>query len=469
MRAATLAHRRDDATGAAAAIPLYRRALALAPGDPNVCILLANALLAVQPVTVEARLEAVVLAELGRANIESRAASPYEAATLYARYGHYLLENCSAFTHDDDDDSATAAASFQRELAAAVGVLERATTLAPSLVIAWKNLSVAYKLLRRNEDAATAMGEAVKWSRGKNARLLYVHAIALKRVHAWDAAANRYLDVLAARSGNEELAAYWVRVLLAAHASDLSAETKARAAGVPAVAAGDAAVPHTYIARLFDGYAKAFDHHLTGALGYRTPGVLAALALKHAGAAPEAGRPRWARCGDLGCGTGLAGVEVRRHVAVLEGVDLSAKMVGEAAERRLYDALDVTDIVTWLTAAAAAAKTYDLMLAADVFVYITDLAPVFAAVAAVAPPTGRSLFLFSTEADLTAPPASASATPTYRLTGTGRCVHARSYVERLTAEHGFRVVEVERRPIRRNAGEDVIGDLFVLERGGAVA
>jgi len=45
-------------------------------------------------------------------------------------------------------------------------------------------------------------------------------------------------------------------------------------------------------------------------------------------------------------------VEVRRHGAVLEGVDLSAKMVGEAAERRLYDALDVTDIVTWLTAAA---------------------------------------------------------------------------------------------------------------------
>lgn len=458
-----MAHRRDDEAGAAAAIPLYRRALELTPGDSNVCILLANALLAAPPVTPAARLEAVALAEVGHAGIERSAASPYEAATLYARYGHFILERCAAFSRDDDDEGSGAEAGFQRELATAVGVLERATALAPSLVIAWKNLSVAYKLLRRNEDAAAAMGEAVKWSRGKNPRLLYCHAIALKRVRAWDAAANRYMDMLATRGGNEELAAYWVRVLLAAHADDLSAATKARAAGVPAVAAGDAAVPHLYIARLFDGYAKAFDSHLTGALGYRTPGVLAALAVKHAGGG-GGGAPRWARCGDLGCGTGLAGVEVRRFVDALEGVDLSAKMVEEARARGLYDDLAVTDIVTWLHAASAASKTFDLMLAADVFVYITDLAPVFAAVAAVAPASGRSLFLFSTEADLAAA-ADGAAPSGFRLTGTGRCVHARSYVEGLAAAHGFRVCEVERRPIRRNAGEDVIGDLFVLERG----
>lgn len=52
--------------------------------------------------------------------------------------------------------------------------------------------------------------------------------------------------------------------------------------------------------------------------------------------------------------------------------------------------------------------------------------------------------------------------PGFRLTGTGRCVHARGYVLTLAAAHGFAPVSVTRRAIRQNAGADVLGDLFVL-------
>ena len=145
------------------------------------------------------------------------------------------------------------------------------------------------------------------------------------------------------------------------------------------------------------------------ALGYSTPGKLMRLVLEAAAAGPG-GRARWARCADLGCGTGLAGVEARPHVAFLAGCDLSGGMVAEARARLrpggivgggsgggggsgasadvaapsswpLYDRLDVAEIEAWLRGPAARGG-FDLVLAADVLVYIGALDGVFRAVAA---------------------------------------------------------------------------------------
>jgi len=139
------------------------------------------------------------------------------------------------------------------------------------------------------------------------------------------------------------------------------------------------------------------------------------------------------------------------------------------------------ELCEWLRTEAAsggaAGVSYDLVLAADVLVYLGNLAPVFACVRSVAAP--GALFAFSTEADLLAEAAdgtTASAAPeaaageggraqaSFRLTGTGRCVHARSYVLALASETGFTVASVTRTAIRRNAGADVFGDIFVLRK-----
>lgn len=95
---------------------------------------------------------------------------------------------------------------------------------------------------------------------------------------------------------------------------------------------------------------------------------------------------------------------------------------------------------------------------------------------------GSALFLCSTEADLeaSAPSDSESAekpggaatnhdntstTATgYRLLPSGRCCHSRSYVVSAAVDAGFSLAFVERRPIRKNAGADIIGDLFVFRK-----
>ncbi|GLI63302.1 hypothetical protein VaNZ11_006209, partial [Volvox africanus] len=162
------------------------------------------------------------------------------------------------------------------------------------------------------------------------------------------------------------------------------------------------AAPPDMVAGLFDQYADHFDDHLVNKLQYRTPEALrdqllsscqdrtasppgpctssggsgAAAAITAAGAG--GGEMRWRRCVDLGCGTGLMGPLLLPYCDALEGVDLSAGMVEQAAKRGCYSRLAVAELVSFLEAEAAHDKAnvgplYDLLVAADVFVYIGDL------------------------------------------------------------------------------------------------
>ncbi|GIM02756.1 hypothetical protein Vretimale_7601 [Volvox reticuliferus] len=163
------------------------------------------------------------------------------------------------------------------------------------------------------------------------------------------------------------------------------------------------AAPPDMVAGLFDQYADHFDDHLVNKLQYRTPEALrdqllsacqdrtaspsgscsgsgiAAAAATAATAGTRSGTPRWRRCVDLGCGTGLMGPLLVPYCDALEGVDLSAGMVDQAAKRGCYNRLAVAELVSFLEAEAAHDKAadvgtpYDLLVAADVFVYIGDL------------------------------------------------------------------------------------------------
>ena len=70
---------------------------------------------------------------------------------------------------------------------------------------------------------------------------------------------------------------------------------------------------------------------------------------------------------DLGCGTGRAGVEFRDITNKLHGVDLSPKMMDQAREKGVYDALFPGDFIGFLEHAE---DTYDLVLAVDSFLYM---------------------------------------------------------------------------------------------------
>ena len=52
---------------------------------------------------------------------------------------------------------------------------------------------------------------------------------------------------------------------------------------------------------------------------------------------------------DLGCGTGLFGIEIRQFCEHLEGVDLSEKMLDKAKEKNIYNNLIKQDILDYLS------------------------------------------------------------------------------------------------------------------------
>ena len=212
--------------------------------------------------------------------------------------------------------------------------------------------------------------------------------------------------------------------------------------------------PKEYVVSLYKGFAEGFDDLLVNSLHYETPSVLRALVEPLLEA-------RAASCLDLGCGTGLSGLEFRKLVAPggsLAGVDLSPEMVDKARAREsVYDLLEVSDVEA-LPSSVERLAPFDLICACDVLVYLGDLSKVFAVARANKTPSG--LFCFSVEllSEAAATPADAG----YLCPPTARFTHKRSYVERASEEAGFDIVSVEESVIRRNKGVDVVGLLIVL-------
>jgi predicted TPR repeat methyltransferase len=152
------------------------------------------------------------------------------------------------------------------------------------------------------------------------------------------------------------------------------------------------AMPTGYVRALFDQYAPRFDAALEG-LDYRAP-VLLLDALGRW--CLQRGRPlRFGHGLDLGCGTGLAGAEIRRLCDRLVGVDLSSAMVAKANQKGVYDRLVVAEIGAFMAAEREAGAKYDLILAADVLPYVSDHTPLFDVATSLLMPDG--LLAFTTE------------------------------------------------------------------------
>ncbi|MGE0355634.1 MAG: tetratricopeptide repeat protein [Burkholderiales bacterium] len=205
--------------------------------------------------------------------------------------------------------------------------------------------------------------------------------------------------------------------------------------------------PDEYIRGFFDRFAADFDKRLVEDLEYRTPQRMMEFL------APWlAGREKSLRIEDLGCGTGLSGVELKPHASRLAGVDLSGKMLEKARERALYDELAEAEIAAYLDARPAGAC--DLAAAMDVFVYVGDLDAIFRAVARTLAPGG--MFAFSVER--------LDGEGDFRLARSGRYSHSRAYLQALAKAHGLAEWRIAEADIRREAGKPVHGLLAGFTR-----
>lgn len=201
--------------------------------------------------------------------------------------------------------------------------------------------------------------------------------------------------------------------------------------------------PADYVRDLFDAYAPRFDADLEGRLGYRTPALLAALLARHEVAADGSRRVL-----DLGCGTGLSGLALKPFARRLTGLDLSPRMLAEAARRGIYDALEEADLLAWLPDRRGA---FDLVAAADVLNYLGDLAPALGAIRGALAAGG--LAAFSIEAGEGA---------AYALGPGLRFRHDPAHVAALAANAGLAEVAREEAVLREERGAPVRGVLFLL-------
>lgn len=201
-----------------------------------------------------------------------------------------------------------------------------------------------------------------------------------------------------------------------------------------------------YVETLFDDYAGRFETSLVDRLGYGAPKALAKL-LAAAGRAPVG------TALDLGCGTGLMGVELFGKAGRLLGVDLSEAMLAEARRKGIYDRLTKGELMAHL----ATAEPADLVTATDVLNYTGPLPPVLAAVWPVLRPGGRFAFSLETHDG----PEASLLRPTLRY------AHNAAAALAACRAAGFEVAATEEMVLRHDRGVPVMGLLVVLVRGQA--
>ncbi|WP_420402495.1 methyltransferase [Nisaea sp.] len=195
----------------------------------------------------------------------------------------------------------------------------------------------------------------------------------------------------------------------------------------------------TYVKRVFDGYAKNFDAHLTGRLKYSAPETLRLLGLACGILSEEHQAPRAV---DLGCGTGLAGAAFRSYCTELTGIDMSPEMLRVAEEKQIYHRLVEDDAVAAL---AREDMPYDVAIAADVSSYIGDLEPFFRAVSARLHPGGGLLMTAHEPVD--------PGGDGIGIGLDGAHSHSLDYLERCAGNAGLALVEMRRGSMREEGGE----------------
>ena len=152
---------------------------------------------------------------------------------------------------------------------------------------------------------------------------------------------------------------------------------------------------------------------------------------------------------DLGCGTGLAGVELKELCQNIQGIDLSKKMLREASRKNVYDDLNHTGIVEYLSEATL---DFDLFVSTDVFIYVGDLSEIFRLIKSRNKRKGW--LVFSTEH---------IEKDGFTLETSGRYSHSRSYIESLCQEFDYQELHFSKTNLRKEKGAFLAGGIYLLE------
>ncbi len=259
------------------------------------------------------------------------------------------------------------------------------------------------------------------------------------RLVPYHSSANSNLAFLYHLAGNIDLAVQHYRMVLEVNPDHQAAQHMV-AALTGAMATHS---PDDYVKTIFDNYSEYFEQSLVKELEYCVPG-----SLRKCLDTAFPGR-RFKRGLDLGCGTGLSGQSFIDIIDVLDGLDLSEKMIALACKKNIYHSLHPVSIVEYLLKVE---NTYDFFLAADVLGYVGELQETFRLLRQKA--GSEALFLFSTEM---------TEGNSYCLRKTGRFAHSPGYVQEVAKMTGWQVAARKETALRKEMGVWVQGHLWLLQ------
>ena len=204
-----------------------------------------------------------------------------------------------------------------------------------------------------------------------------------------------------------------------------------------------------YVEKIFDLFAQDFESTLFG-LDYMVPLYIAEAVRRYF----KKDFYKKTNYLDLGCGTGLCAQNVAPLIGWhnTTGVDLSQKMLDEAAKKDIFDRLIHAEIIQFLKEDA---QNYQLVTIADVLTYFGDLRPVFEAIASHLDLGGMMCFSIS-ENTLNA--------KDYYLTPSGRFVHTIDYILSMLTKCGFSKIGQERKALRNEGDQVVYGYIITAEK-----
>ena len=361
-----------------------------------------------------------------------------DAAILRYNIGlvHYSMQDFPAALEDftlalaskpDDSDTLFNLALCQKKTGDDISAIDSYRHLLVAMsdnTDCWYNLAGCYRDIHDDEQAIFCYR-----------RVLELDPVYLSAVNNLAYLYHRIGDVLQAE-------VYYRQVLVLRPEDDSARYMLASLLGTPLDLA-----PDSYVRDFFDTYAEGFEKSLVDGLGYDNPRQLFECFHRCAEHTTQ-----YAHGLDLGCGTGLSGVPFLAAVTVLDGVDLSGNMLAQAADKGCYTELYHDSITHHLQITS---DTYDFFLATDVFIYVGELLEIFRAVSAVARPS--ALFCFSTETLDAAG---------YKLKQTGRFAYSHDYIHSVAAATGWTVLAEEETRLRKERGEWIDGDLWILKLTG---
>ncbi len=303
----------------------------------------------------------------------------------------------------------------------ALSCFQKAVEFAPDMAEAWNNLGVAQDEFNMTEKAPESYRKAIAL-RPDYTSAHFNLGISLQKLRRFKEAEKHYHKVLEARP-DDEAAQFMLQSMGTAATPD--------------------AAPVEHVRRIFDRCAGTFEKILVKDLDYKTPDLMFHLVRPHL--------TEEMNILDLGCGTGLGAQLYRPFAKKLTGVDISPKMLEKAAEKKIYNRLEVFDILQDWTFP----KKFDLIYSSDVFVYFGNLDTIIRSVSSYL--VGGGLIAFSVER-------LEGSSKEYQLFPSGRYAHSRTYIQDCLKRHGLQLIEETGSDIRKESGKQVKGLLIVAKK-----